>query len=807
MLLTGLPALQGDADAAPGPGRRCDEKWLGRTYDTPVAGSGIKGKNQPYSVNPDKERGSYPVDNPAHAFDGLKAPSAAQQKLAGDTTADIEKWKAKYEQSKNTKYRVLEYYARYGNHLRTSGKPTRDFSRYMDRWIIGNEVNRVKGDSFERKIVKDFKLVGPDWICQKEVPVRGKDGKPVVDKDGKPVVRRYDAYNARTREFVEFKSNGKHIARQFGYDRLVLRDPQWRDHSLRLITGEKTTSNTVKQFDALNRQLANERGKPGSTPVTIREQRNTPAPRWRPNQYTRYDKVFNPDPRRAGTLGPINDAAWRSGDTPDQARQVQRQYQGANTRGGLGRGPGGVDFTTLELSYVGNPVKGKALDYSFKADYVKDEEANPGWGGKAKLQLASDAFFTWLALSPDKFWVNLNPDQPDRIMDNAFAKTDAGRTLLEADLAMKHDFAAAINPDKHPSARTFWDNAPRRAGLPCFPETRLWIEPKTAKVREQDGGIYILDAPLKVSAEWMDVEWHPPGARVCDLTDPEKRTSERLLRQHVMPEVEKRVNTSPGYADLRRVYASRVAAEWTRQQDAKKPTDFRSIINSNDASRWPLRGENANWSKHETYERYMKSGREGVEWFKLEYGGQVYNQGVGGVDFSKSPKRNITKTQFTVEKPRLDTTTKTSVHAETSYRDTETAYLGGNGSGPEQGDGNPTPSPTPTPTGTGGPTPTGSGEPTPAPTGTGGPDPTPTGTGGPSSTPTDSGGPTPAPTGTGGTDPTLPPTSGPKDPGGGLADTGSSAPVGLIAGIAAALAAAGAALTWWVRRRRNGGTG
>lgn len=42
----------------------------------------------------------------------------------------------------------------------------------------------------------------------------------------------------------------------------------------------------------------------------------------------------------------------------------------------------------------------------------------------------------------------------------------------------------------------------------------------------------------------------------------------------------------------------------------------------------------------------MKSLREGMEWFELEYGGKVFNQGVGGVDFSKQPKRNISRTRF-----------------------------------------------------------------------------------------------------------------------------------------------------------------
>ncbi|WP_308344187.1 LAETG motif-containing sortase-dependent surface protein [Streptomyces sp. MK37H] len=57
------------------------------------------------------------------------------------------------------------------------------------------------------------------------------------------------------------------------------------------------------------------------------------------------------------------------------------------------------------------------------------------------------------------------------------------------------------------------------------------------------------------------------------------------------------------------------------------------------------------------------------------------------------------------------------------------------------------------------------------------------------------------PTAPGGGDAGQPPAT--KDPDGDLADTGSNVPVGLIAGIAAALAAAGGTLVWWMRRRRT----
>ncbi|MDX2522652.1 hypothetical protein [Streptomyces europaeiscabiei] len=171
-------------------------------------------------------------------------------------------------------------------------------------------------------------------------------------------------------------------------------------------------------------------------------------------------------------------------------------------------------------------------------------------------------------------------------------------------------------------------------------------------------------------------------------------------------------------------------------------------------------------------DRYVKIFKDGEFKYEISNGQDVYVYTVGGVDFSKSPKRNVTRVQFGLEHPGLDRTTRTSVQAVTTYRDTDTVFMGGNSNGtrPDPGDGDPAPEPTPTD----------SDKPR------------------PSDTPSP---PAPTPSTPGGGDPQSPPANRP-DPDGDLADTGSGLPVGLLSGIAAAVVAAGGALVWWMRRRR-----
>ncbi|MFG2828556.1 LPXTG cell wall anchor domain-containing protein [Streptomyces sp. NPDC048434] len=773
IMVTSLPGLTGAGFAAPGntahftTGKRCDEMHLGKKFPRTPANSGAPGSGQ-YDVHQGLPE-EYFFGHDAKGFDALPPPTPQQKaQIKGTDKKSLDKeiadWDAKYAKSGDADDKAMAIYARHKRNQVTASRPTKDFKRWLKNKYITNQQNNHKGSAFERKTVKDFNMVGPDWLCEVTVEIRDKDGKLVAR-------RKYDAYNQNKGQFGEFKSDGKYRRHQYKADEIILRhkdpvDPKkdFTKNKLVMYAGEKINNATRTNYRDLNKALQAEPGRAGN-PVRIYQRQATGKGVFKQTKYTRSYPVMNPNPNK-GSMGPINSAAFDSGKTFKEAKQYQREYIRANTRSALGRGPGGVDFSTLELQYVGNPVKGKGLDYSFKAGYMPDEDNTPGYGGQAKLRLASDAMFTWLALTPDKFWVNLNPDQPDKIMDPTFGKTDAGRVLLQADLQMKHDYARDMDPRKDPGKK-YWD-AMRAAGLPCGHSIRNWIVPKPAKVRVDENGIYILDAPLKVKSAPIDFTTPSPNGK-CDLTKAQVQTSQRLVNQYILPDVEKKVNSSPEYKDLRRVYKSRVAAEYIRQQDKDRPSDFHPIINSNTVKRWPLRDANKNWTPRQTYDDYVKSFTKGDYSYPCEYNGQQKICIMGGVDFSKQPERKISRIRFQIEHPRLDTTTKTSVRAETSYRNTETAYLGGNGSGRLPDGGQPDPTPTPTPTK----------DPSTQPT---------THTPAPSTPPTG-----------GGEHPSVPP----KAPDGSLPNTGSNTPVGLITGIAAALAAAGAALIWWMRRRKT----
>ncbi|MGW6840807.1 hypothetical protein [Streptomyces sp. NPDC054958] len=69
------------------------------------------------------------------------------------------------------------------------------------------------------------------------------------------------------------------------------------------------------------------------------------------------------------------------------------------------------------------------MQYAFRADASPADHVS--FGGRRTAQLASDSFFVRTELPPPALSVNLNPDEPDRIIDEKFGRTDVGRVLLE----------------------------------------------------------------------------------------------------------------------------------------------------------------------------------------------------------------------------------------------------------------------------------------------------------------------------------------------------------------------------------------
>jgi hypothetical protein len=333
---------------------------------------------------------------------------------------------------------------------------------------------------------------------------------------------------------------------------------------------------------------------------------------------------------------------------------------------------GGIDFTSLELRYLRE--SGSRIQYAFKAPTIPEGADASTLAGIVRAQEASDAFFVWLALSPDKFWVNLNPNEPNRIVDATFGRTDAGKALLEADLEMKRTVGRLIHPDTRLGAR-YWNEV---RGT-CF-SSRQWIVPAPATVRETRDELYILDAPLSVRMETDYVQDRGTGKyRSCPhASKATEEHNEAVYRRLILPRVEKAVNTAPEYAALRRVYLSRVAAEWYRQRSAEVPTAFSTLIDNGKITPWMTASD---WKPVDTFRAYVRSFTDGEFNItrKTRRGDYIEKRTYvyGGVDFSNVAYDNVARADFHARWPGLSDTIKSGLHEASRDRRTHDTWLGG----------------------------------------------------------------------------------------------------------------------------------
>lgn len=194
-------------------------------------------------------------------------------------------------------------------------------------------------------------------------------------------------------------------------------------------------------------------------------------------------------------------------------------------------------------------------------------------------------FFVGLSLPNDKFWVNLRPDAEDNIIDEQLAQTDVGKILLETDLQLKRDTARFTSPET-PEGREYWNKLYKKAGeifgsenitIPTL--TRPWIVPDEIIIRETADSAYIYKATLKVMLE----QDYLKNSAVYNFKDERLKElneySSQLIREIIIPKLNKEINSSKRYASLRQVYYSLIMAQWFKARFSGKSGLYSRLIN------------------------------------------------------------------------------------------------------------------------------------------------------------------------------------------------------------------------------------
>lgn len=340
--------------------------------------------------------------------------------------------------------------------------------------------------------------------------------------------------------------------------------------------------------------------------------------------------------------------------------------RGPTTTAQAGDKTGGIDFSTLELRYLAEPDgPTPVLAAVFRVSLA---DSGPVPAPADTFALPWQALFTWLALSNRSFWVNLNPNEPDRIIDPELGKTDAGRIMLEADLQMKRDLGRLTHPQNSQVGKEFWSRvydhivpglvASGRESIQIeVPVTfRVWIVPGRVIVCTTARSIRVVEAGLNVMLESDYLGGAPSAAPRSE----NQTFAEGLLKSLVLPALVREVNHASQYAALRQVFFSRVVAEWYKQRP-RAGAIFQPIIGLGYADTWRSA---AAWSARAIFDQYRQSLTNGE--YSLSEVGEVSRSGrqysferryfTGGVDWTQVPMTAITPEQLCAATPDAEAT-------------------------------------------------------------------------------------------------------------------------------------------------------
>lgn len=238
--------------------------------------------------------------------------------------------------------------------------------------------------------------------------------------------------------------------------------------------------------------------------------------------------------------------------------------------------------TMVSLSSPFKPVTLKGLvinpENSLAFDFIVDR----GQIGVTDEKFEQEAhnlikyFLAALTIPEDKSWVNLSPYEGNRIIPDLLAATEMGKQMLEQDYLLKQLSASLTNPEQE-LGKKFWDKVYQKAfelygstDVPINTFNKVWILPQKAVVLEQDGHVFISSSRLKVmiDEDYAALKENEKSQKSgTDRMDQDhvaklRAVSSQMIKEIIIPELEKEVNEGQNFAPVRQIYNSVILATW-----------------------------------------------------------------------------------------------------------------------------------------------------------------------------------------------------------------------------------------------------
>ena len=230
-------------------------------------------------------------------------------------------------------------------------------------------------------------------------------------------------------------------------------------------------------------------------------------------------------------------------------------------------------------------------------------------------------FLASLTIANDDMWVNLSPHEANRIIPDNFAQTSMGRDLLAQDYILKQFTASLIYPEDK-VGRDFWDKVYAKVyerygttEIPLDTFNKVWITADKADIYQKNDTAFLVSSHLKVMLEqdFMAVEQNKEQFGNVQASDiPEANAARKIaadiVREIIVPVIEKEVNDGENFAQVRQVYSAMIMATWF------KKTLKESLLGQIYADKNKVAGVRVDdpQAKEKIYQKYVEAYKAGV---------------------------------------------------------------------------------------------------------------------------------------------------------------------------------------------------
>ncbi len=187
-------------------------------------------------------------------------------------------------------------------------------------------------------------------------------------------------------------------------------------------------------------------------------------------------------------------------------------------------------------------------------------------------------FLASLTIPEKDIWVNLSPYENNRIVPDDLGRTGMGRDLLAQDYILKQLTAGLLHPESF-TGKVFWAEVYRRAydmygttDIPVDTFNKVWIVPSKSVVyesRSPDGkniSAFVDEMKLKVMLEtdYLALVNNHTQTRVAERSPSDMARD--ILREVVIPVLEKEVNEGENFSMLRQVCYALTLSVWLKKK-------------------------------------------------------------------------------------------------------------------------------------------------------------------------------------------------------------------------------------------------